>query len=326
MNLPELSDSNVKGKKVLLRLDLDVGVDTSRIESAKETLEFLVENSAKTIIIGHKGRPDGVEEPLSLRPLAKVIGALVGKEVGFAENATIEEGEMVLLENLRFDSREENNDENFAKELASLGQFFVNEAFAVSHRPHASIVGVPKYLPHAAGFRFTQEVENLNKILVNPKRPLVVIISGIKEDKVEMAKSLTQIADMVLVGGKLPKYFGDTNPSPKKLIIGDLSFDGFDITLNSAERFKVEIAKAGTIVLAGVLGKYEDEGHRQGTKEVFEAVAACNAYKIAGGGDTEAALSLFGLTDKFDWISVGGGAMLDFIVKGTLPGIAALLE
>lgn len=326
MNLPKLSGSNVKGKKVLVRLDLDVGSDTSRVESAKETLEFLVGNSAKTIIIGHKGRPDGVEDELSLRPLAKVIGGVVGKEVGFVENATIEEGEIVLLENLRFDSREENNDENFAKELASLGQFFVNEAFAVSHRPHTSIVGVPKYLPHAAGFRFTQEVENLNKILVNPKRPLVIIISGVKEDKVEMAKALTNLADKVLVGGRLPVYFGDVSPNPEKLVIGDLTFDGFDITLNTAVGFKKIISEAGTIIMAGVLGKYEDEGHRQGTKEVFEAVAACNAYKIAGGGDTEAALSLFGLTEKFDWISVGGGAMLEFLIKGTLPGIAALLE
>lgn len=322
MLLPKLSDEKIRGKKVLLRLDLDVGIDTSRIKSAKETLVFLVENSAKTIIIGHKGRPNGVkDDSLSLKGLTPVLSSLIGKEVVFEG-----EGRVVLKENLRFDPREETNDENFAKELASLGQFFVNEAFAVSHRPHTSIIGVAKYLPHAAGFRFVSEVENLSKVIQNPKRPLVVLISGIKEDKVEMAKSLTQIADKVLLGGKLPKYFRERNPNPEKLMIADLSFDGFDITLNSAERFGLEIAKAGTIVLAGVVGKYEEEGYRLGTKKVFEAVAASNAFKVAGGGDTEAALSLFGLTDKFDWISVGGGAMLDFIVKGTLPGIAALLE
>lgn len=324
MVLPKLSEE-VSGKKVLLRLDLDVGRDTSRVESAKETLVLLAENSAQTIVIGHKGRPWGKEvSELSLEPLAKVIGGLVGQEVTFSPKNPGGE-KITLLENLRFDKREEENDENFAKELASLADFYVNEAFAVSHRPHASIVGIPKFLPHAAGFRFVREVENLSKVTENPKRPFIVLISGIKEDKVEMAKALAGKADKVLVGGKLPKYFGDIN-LPEKLMLADLTFDGFDITLNSAGRFKAEIAKAGTIVLAGVLGKYEDEGYRQGTQEVFKAVAESDAFKVAGGGDTEAALSILGLTSKFDWISVGGGAMLEFLLKGTLPGIEALLE
>ena len=322
MNLPKLSHQMVKGKSVILRLDLDVGADTSRIESAKETINFLAENSAKTIIIGHKGRPDGTEdERLSLKTLSSVISDLIGKEVVFEK-----EGQIVLKENLRFDPGEEANDGDFAKKLANLADIYVNEAFAVSHRPHASIVGLPRFLPHAAGFRFVKEVENLSKIIENPKRPLVVLISGVKEDKVEMAKELTKIADKVLVGGKLPKYFGDFNPHSEKLMLADLTFDGFDIALNSAGRFKVEIAKAQTIVLAGVLGKYEEEGYRQGTQEVFKAVAESSAFKVAGGGETEAALTLLGLTKKFDWISVGGGAMLEFLSKGTLPGIEALLE
>ncbi len=320
MVLPKLSEEKVKGKSVLLRLDLDVGIDTSRIESAKETLNFLVENSAKTIIIGHKGRPEGTRvESLSLRGLIPVLSNLIGQEVIFEG-----EGNIVLKENLRFDPGEEKNDETFAKELASLGQFYVNEAFAVSHRPHASIIGVPKYLPHAAGLRFIEEVANLSKVIKSPKRPVIVLISGVKEDKVGMAKELAEKVDKVLVGGKLPKYFGDVNPNPKKIMLGDLTFDGADITLNSCQRFKAEIAKAKTIVLAGVLGKYEEEGCRQGTKEVFRAVSQASAYKVAGGGDTEAVLSMLGLTSKFDWISVGGGAMLEFLSKGTLPGIEAL--
>jgi phosphoglycerate kinase len=132
-----------------------------------------------------------------------------------------------------------------------------------------------------------------------------------------------------LVGGRLPEYFGDNGLESVrlqngKLVIGNLNMDKGDITLHTIERFKEEIGRAGTIVLAGVLGKYEDEGHRQGTKEIFEAVANSGAYKVAGGGDTEAALTIFNLTDKFDWISVGGGAMLEFLAKGTLPGIQAL--
>ncbi|MFZ5933207.1 MAG: phosphoglycerate kinase [Patescibacteria group bacterium] len=321
MNLPKLSPQDVAAKKVLLRLDLDVSADISRVENAKETLEFLVENSAQTIIIGHKGRPNGGKDGLTLKDLTPVLSDLIGKKVVFQQ-----EGQVVLKENLRFDPGEEANNEDFAKKLASLADVYVNEAFAASHRSHASIVGVPKFLPHFAGFRFLAEVANLSRVRENPKRPLVVLISGIKEDKVEMARELTKIVDKVLVGGKLPSYFGEGNPNPEKILIADLTFDGFDISLNSITRFKQEIAKAGTLVLAGVLGKYEEEGHRLGTKEIFQAVSATSAFKVAGGGDTEAALTIFGLTSKFDWISVGGGAMLEFLLKGTLPGINALLE
>src|SRR3972149_396106 len=303
--LPPLTAQDVKGKKVLLRLDLDVASDFSRIEKAKNTLKFLVENSAKTIIIGHKGRPkEGGEKDLSLSTLVDVVEKEAGVKVRFihdivGEEAKVEaeklkEGEVIMLENLRCDSREEANDASFAKSLALLGDFYVNEAFAASHRAHASIVGVPKLLPHAPGFRFKSEIENLDKVVDSTKRPVLVIISGIKEDKVEMATALAEKFDKVLIGGKLPKYFGDTNPNPEKIIIGDLTFDGFDITFNTAERFKTEIAKAGTIVLAGVLGKYEDEGYRQGTEKVFKAVSASSAFKVAGGGDTEAAISIFG--------------------------------
>ena len=337
MNLPKLSHQMVKGKSVLLRLDLDVGADTSRVESAKETINFLAENSAKTIIIGHRGRPEGVKvESLSLRPISEYIGKLLNNKIKFVDDIVgqeaksksekLGEGELILLENLRFDFREEANDEGLARELASLAEFYVNEAFAVSHRAHASIVGIPKFLPHKAGIRFIEEVNNLGKVIANPKRPVVIIISGIKEDKVEMAKELTVIADKVLIGGKLPVFFGDQNPNPEKLIIGNLNPDGFDISENTIERFKEEIRKAGTIVLAGVLGKYEEEGYRKGAKEVFQAVSETFAFKVAGGGDTEAALTIFGLTEKFDWISVGGGAMLEFLAKGTLSGIQALLD
>jgi len=335
MNLPKLESLDVSGKKVIVRLDLDVVEDFTRVENASETLKFLVQNKAKTIIIGHRGRPKGkAVEDFSLALLKEVIGGVADKEINFvndivgqeakSESEKLGEGELILLENLRFDFREEANDESLARELASLAEFYVNEAFAVSHRDHASIVGIPKFLPHKAGIRFVEEVNNLGKVIANPKRPVVIIISGIKEDKVEMAKELTGIADKVLVGGKLPVFFGDQNPNPEKLIIGNLNPDGFDISVNTIERFKEEIRKAGTIVLAGVLGKYEEEGYRKGTKEVFQAVSETFAFKVAGGGDTEAALTIFGLTEKLDWISVGGGAMLEFLAKGTLPGIEAL--
>ncbi|OGM21977.1 hypothetical protein A2863_03255 [Candidatus Woesebacteria bacterium RIFCSPHIGHO2_01_FULL_38_9b] len=337
MNLPKLSDFGVAGKRVIVRMDLDVDDDYSRLELAEGTLDFLVGKMAKLIIIGHKGRPEGERLPeLSLAPIADVLGGVVGEKVNFFHDITgyeaqkravsLSAGEILLLENLRFEPGEEKNDETFSKNLAGLGEIYVNEAFAVSHREHASIVGVPKFLPHAAGFRFVNEVENLSKVLVTPKRPVVLVIGGIKDDKVEYIKNFTKIADKILVGGRLPILFGEENPDPNKVIMARLIPDTEDITIHTIEVFKEEIAKGGTIVVAGVQGKYEDEGHRQGTLEVFRAIAESNAFKIAGGGDAEAAITEFGLNDKFDWISVGGGAMLEFLVKGTLPGVEALIH
>ena len=162
-------------------------------------------------------------------------------------------------------------------------------------------------------------------------KPVVVVISGIKEDKVEMAKKLSDIYDKVLVGGRLPEYFGDeglesVRNQDEKLVIGNLTQDREDITLNTIEKFKSELSYAETVILAGVLGKYEDEGHMQGTKEIFEYISKLSAFKIAGGGDTETAITTLNLSDKFDWISVGGGAMLEFLSHKTLPAIEAIIK
>jgi phosphoglycerate kinase len=230
------------------------------------------------------------------------------------------------LENLRFNPSEEKNDQEFAKSLASGQDFFVNEAFAVSHREHASIVSLPKLLPHAAGLRFTEEVENLSKVLSNPKKPVVMVISGLKDDKLAYMEDFLKLGDKILIGGRLPDYIHDTSPlrTNEKVIVGDLMADKEDITIHTMEKFETEIVSAGTIVVSGPLGKFEEEGHRQGTKRILDAIANCPAFKVAGGGDTESAIKLLNLTDKFNWVSIGGGAMLEFIAKGTLPGIIAL--
>ena len=304
-----------------MRADLDVPEkEDFRLEAMVPTLKFLSEKGAEIVIMGHLGRPEGkVEEALRLNSVEERLRKIAG---GI---------EFKLLENLRFDPGEEANDSEFAKTLSQNGDVYVNEAFAASHRSHASIVSLPKLLPHSAGLRFMAEVETLNKILEAPKRPVVAIVSGIKKDKVELARLLGKKVDKVLVGGRLPEFFGDNTDSIRlqngeNLMVANLIMDKEDITLNSIDKFKEEIERAGTILLAGVLGKYEDEGHRQGTKEIFEAVASSAAFKVAGGGDTQAALTMFNLMERFDWVSVGGGAMLEFLAKGTLPGIVALLE
>jgi phosphoglycerate kinase len=319
VELPKLTDSNISGKKVLIRLDLDTNPDPNdlRIKSSEETLSYLKENGASEIIIlAHKGRPEGkVYENLSLKPFQPIFDKWVAR----------------VEENLRFDPGEESNDPEFAKKLASMGDFFVNEAFASSHRDHASIVGIPKLLPHAIGFRFQKEVENLSRVFENPKRPLVFLISGLKEDKLQYIKSFESMADKILVGGRLPDFLGDAalesvrlKDEKDKVIVGNLIMDKEDITLNTIEVFEKEVGSAGTIVVSGPLGKYEEEGHRMGTEKVFKAVIASSAFKIAGGGDTEKAIATLNLSDGFDWVSIGGGAMLEFLSKKTLPGIEAL--
>lgn len=315
INLPKITDLEVSGKRVLLRLDLDCEPDPNdlRIIASEETLDYLEEKGAQIIIIAHKGRPDGrVDESLSLKPFQSIFDKWGAK----------------VEENLRFDPGEEKNDPEFAKKLASLGDgyhgvassAYVNEAFANSHREHASIVGLPKLLPHAAGLRFAKEVENLSKVLNNPKRPVVFIIGGVKKDKLDYLPLLEKIADKVLVGGRLPAYAEISN----KFLVANLLPDKEDLTINSMEKFEEEIAKAGTIILAGPMGRYEDEGHRRGTERIFKAVASSKAFRVAGGGDTEKAVEVLNLPKEFDWVSVGGGAMLEFLAKGTLPGIQAL--
>lgn len=335
MDLPKLTDLDVSGKKVLLRLDLDTNPDPNdlRIKASVETLDYLKEKGAQIIILAHKGRPShkataGEADPsdwknLSLKPFQPLFDKWGAK----------------VEENLRFDPGEEKNDPEFAKKLASLGDCYVNEAFGSSHREHASIVSLPKLLPHAVGFRFQKEVDNLSKVFDNPKRPLVFVISGLKEDKLQYIKAFESLADKILVGGRLPEYLGDkalesVRTQKGKVIVGNLIMDKEDITLNTIDVFEKESKKAGTIVISGPLGKYEEDGHRAGTEKVFNAVVANkNAFKVAGGGDTEAAIRLLATgyqlpstTYGFDWISVGGGAMLEFLSKKTLPGIEALTK
>jgi len=325
ISLPKFSDLDVKSKRVLVRADLDVDItENYRLEALLPTLKYLSSKSSKIILIGHRGRPEGkVVEELKMNSVEEELRKIAG---GI---------EFEVLENLRFDPREEKNDLNYAKNLASLGDVYVNEAFGNSHRNHASIVGLPKFLPHAAGFRFVEEVENLSKVFDNPQKPVIFVVGGSKKDKLDYIENLKPIADKILVGGRLPDYLQDTRyPIPDtKIIVANLLPDKEDLTINSIEKFEEEISKAcpsgvgkaGTIVLAGPMGKYEDKGHRQGTERIFKAVAESSAFKVAGGGDGLVVLQLFDLMEKFDWVSVGGGAMLEFLARGTLPGIQALL-
>jgi len=350
MRLPSVKDLSVANKKVLLRTNYDVPLlrqpadqgkllvaDATRIEESLPTINYLLSQKAKVIIVSHLGRPGGkIVLELSLRSVAEEISnfqfsisnkfSISNFQTGEFKGWKLDE-QVVLLENLRFYPEEEANDLEFAKKLASLGDFYVNDAFACSHRKHASVVGIPKFLPvsrRAFGFDFLEEVKALTKIKDNPRRPVVVILGGVKKNKIEAAKKLVFWADHILVGGKLVEYDGIPNLIKHPKIDADLIKDGQDITMETVKKFKKIIAKAGTVVWAGPMGNFYDKKHERGTREIAEAIVKSGAFSVVGGGDTEAALTKFGLDKKIDFISSGGGAMLAFLAEGTLPGIEAI--
>lgn len=222
--MKHIKDFEVSNKNVLVRCDLNVPfdengniVDDFRIVKSLPTIKYLSDNNAGVILISHLSNDDAKgenETKLSLAPVANALSNLLGKPVLFASDCIgeqtkamvsgLEPGQIILLENLRNHPEEEANDDNFAKELASLAEIYVNDAFGVSHRAHASVVGVPKYLPAAAGFLLFEEVENLSKILDNPNRPLVAIIGGAKlKTKVKVINQFLDKADHILIGGKI---------------------------------------------------------------------------------------------------------------------------
>jgi phosphoglycerate kinase len=302
-------------------------------------LEYLLTQGASVYLIGHLGRPKGVDEKFSLRPVAQWVNNklelhfdLEETEVnGFKVFNT--KGNVAIVENIRYYPEEEANDPEFAKKLASLGEIYVNDAFASSHRAHASTEGITKFLPSFAGFRILKEVEELSKVLENPIRPLAVIIGGAKiETKLPLVEKMHSFADMVLVGGEIAendkvllKVQHENVPDRKSmLLVADLGPELKDITPKSAENFLQVLQTAQTIVWNGPMGLVEEDAYAVGTKTLADGIANIIGYKVLGGGDTVACVQKMGLTEKFSFVSIGGGAMLELLSGDRLPGLAAL--
>lgn len=343
--LPSLERFSKKKKKVLVRIDADVDIqhskiiDDTRLISCLATIKKLLKLKSKIIIIGHLGRPEGYDKSLSLLPIAEwfahyfnvTLSPLESPFGGWQIGKHIQ-----LYENLRFFTEEEQNDASFAKTLSEQADVYINEAFAVSHRAHASIVGIPKYIPGYAGLHFTREVRECNKVLAQPKRPLVVIIGGAKiETKLPMVEKMHQIADYVLVGGEVASHTKELitvqhhNHKNKRsiVLVADLINTGLDITHQSAENFIQIIQTAKTIVWNGPLGQTgRNPTTEQGTRMIAKAVIDAHAYTIIGGGDTVSYLKQHRSLDKIDFVSVGGGAMLEYLSGEMLPGIRALVR
>jgi phosphoglycerate kinase len=308
-----------RGTRVLVRCDLDVPVEngkvleTFRLDKCLKTLKYIVEKGGMPVIIGHLGRPDGKKTPeLSTKQLTPYFNERLGKD------------KYELLENLRFDPREKTNSEEFAKELSQKGEMYMNESFANSHREHTSIVGIPKHLPSYAGFTLQKEIETLQKIRENPQKPFVAIIGGTKtEDKKPAIKIFLQKANYVLAGSKIGLEWNEEKP--QNLILPLDYVEDKDIGPKTIEKFKQLIKPARTILWAGPLGVYENPPYDIGTKEVAQAITENkDAYTVVGGGDITAALHKLELLEKIKFVSTGGGAMLKFLEKGTLPGVEAL--
>jgi len=343
VSLTELKSAHTK--KVLLRIDSDVDIkdnvilDDSRLVASLPTIEYLERNAGIVYIVGHLGRPEGVDEAYTMRPVAqwlsqRIQGAKVAKTTVSSFDGWHVTDSLILLENIRFFEGEEKNDLDLAKKLASLADIYVNDAFAVSHRAHASIVGVAQLLPSYAGLHLEKEIAELSKILEDPKRPMAVVIGGAKiETKLPMVSKMHKIADFVLVGGEVADHVKELvvvqheelEGHKSILLVADLQADGLDITNKSAENFIEVLDTVSTIVWNGPLGMTgKDPEPEESTKKLAQAIAATSAYKIVGGGDTLSYLRRVGLLGKFNFVSMGGGAMLEFLSGKKLPGIEVL--
>ena len=307
-----------EGTKVFVRADWNLPVDEkgeptdfSRIEASLKTIEYIKNKRGVPIIASHFGQ---TSESIEL-----IINYAKRRYVILAEGVE-------FLENLRIDEREEKNDERFAKELASKAEIYVNEAFAVSHRTHASIVGVPKFLPHYAGFRFMEEYTKLSEVF-NTEHPFFLILGGAKfETKLPLVQKFLEMADDIFIGGALAVKAAemDIAKNPKVIFpVGDIA--ALDANTETLDLLSSKIANAKFILWNGPLGNYE-KGFIAGTNALARMLAESGAKLVVGGGDTLAVVAPETERDitGHGFISTAGGAMLQFLADGTLPGIEAL--
>jgi phosphoglycerate kinase len=362
--LPLLEDlGDVAGKRVLVRTDFNVPLETAadgtrtitddfRIRAALPTIEWLRERGATVVTASHLGRPKGKpDEKYSMAPVRARLAELApGVE---------------LLENLRFNPGEEGNDDGFVAELIEGVDAYVDDAFGAAHRAHASIVGPPKHVPSAAGRLLQREVEMLGSLRAKPRRPFVAVLGGAKvSDKIGVIEALSEVVDAFIVGGAMCFTFLAAQGKPvgdslcerdqvdtcAKLLAGKVPIHlpddivgldaagnfatwgtrlpegakGFDIGPGSAAAFADIIAEAGTVFWNGPMGMFEDDRFASGTRTVAHAMADTKAFTVVGGGDSAAALAQFRLDDEVDHVSTGGGASLELLELGDLPGLAAL--
>lgn len=391
-----LHDLPVKDKKVLMRVDFNVPLDENgkitddtRIKASLPSINYVLDHGGALILMSHLGRPkDKRVLELSLKPCAERLSTLIGRKVTMAPDCigmdvdgmagALKPGQILMLENLRFHRAEEHpeEDESFIKQLASLGEVYVNDAFGAAHRPHASIVPITKYFPKksAAGFLLEKEIKFLGETLKNPKRPFIAILGGSKiSTKIGVIEALLRKVDVLLIGGGMTYTFMKAQGLPignsiheddflektrqlmaksgkgcgrlvlpvdnvvadeikegANIHVVDSSkgipegYQGVDIGPKTVVKYAAELEKAATILWNGPLGVFEVPKFSKGTNNIAHVLTDLKATTIVGGGDSIAAMQAAGVADKITHLSSGGGASLEYIENGSLPGLDAL--
>jgi phosphoglycerate kinase len=340
-----LRDIDLKNKRVLLRTDYNVPIengqilDDFRIRESLPTIEHILkQDKSKIVIISHLGRPEGKIDPTySLEPVAKKLGELLKKEVIFIKDIlskegdetvqSLESGQIALVENLRFYPQEEAGDEKFAIDVCHHFGVFVNDAFSATHRAHASISLVPRFKPSCAGLLLEKEIKELTKALKPSRRPAIAIIGGAKiETKIPVIENMASTYDAVLVGGRIAVEAQQQKQkfSENVILPEDYVDETLDIGPKTAEKYSLALSSASFLVWNGPMGKFEDEKYAAGSKTILDTICGGDAWKIAGGGETLEFIHKYDMADKFDFLSSGGGAMLEFLSGKKLPGIEAL--
>lgn len=386
MSFIKLADLDLKDKRVLIRADLNVPLkggqvsSDQRIKAFMPTIKLALDAGARVMVMSHLGRPEeGVyDAQFSLEPVARHLEKLLGVPVRLAKDylngVETAEGEVVVLENVRFNKGEKKDEEQLARQYAALCDIFVMDAFGTAHRAQASTHGVGQFAPVAcAGPLLARELEALAKALDNPARPMVAIVGGSKvSTKLTVLESLSKVVDQLIVGGGIANTFiaaagkpvgkslcesdliatcqqltqeaqsrGAEIPVPVDVVCGKEFSDTavaelkatdavaeddmiFDVGPKTSARFAEILKGAGTIVWNGPVGVFEFEQFAEGTKALAEAIAESEAFSIAGGGDTLAAVDKFGIADRISYISTGGGAFLEFLEGKPLPAVTML--
>lgn len=390
MALKYIDQGDFQGKKVLCRFDFNVPLDkdlnitdSTRIEMALPTLRHLIEKGAKKLIlVSHLGRPKGEINPkLSLEPVAAYLAEALREEVflapapldkGVNDLLNLSESKIVLLENIRFHSEEEANNQDFAALLASFADVYVNDAFGTAHRKHASTYAVNAYFKNQAfgGFLLKNEIEALNKVVESPKKPFVAVVGGAKiSDKIKVIERLLVSVDRMLIGGAMAYPFlkargieiGNSlcqdedvtlakkilnlksasklelpidhigsktfeNPEPISIDQTEIPADlmALDIGPQTLKKYQGIINEAKTILWNGPMGLFESPKFSTGTTEMARMIGEAEAFSLVGGGDSVSAVKQAQLADKMGHVSTGGGASLEYLEEGSLPGINAL--
>lgn len=349
MELRKITEGNFAGTAVMVRVDFNVELDVAgnvlehyKLDVAKKTIDYLCSQpGARVALVTHFGRPEGkVDARYSVKQIVDDAERALGRPVYFASDCVgapvdeglknLKEGEVLLLENVRFHSEEEAGNDVFASELARPFGAFVNEAFSASHRDHSSVTGVAKILPSYAGFQLLQEVEQLEKVLRHPEHPAVAVVGGAKsETKVPLIRELEKTYDAILVGGKVANEILDQKMEFSDKVVLPIDFDSpdrLDIGRQTTTHFTEIIAHAKTIVWNGPMGKFEEGVHSFGTYAILKSMLESDAFVVVGGGESLIVLEKMGVSVKNGFVSSGGGAMLDFLSGADLPGVSVLIK